>query len=511
MLIVSNGAFKSGSTWLYRIARLLVRPRRIPKEFRDPNLVHESVAREHFERFLASAPVDRVDYVSANHVRDPGAREILLSHENVRVLNITRDLRDVLVSAYFHDRREGRIEGTIDEYWRDLGRKRIERNIAHHRLWNTGHAQVFVTSYEALHASFEFQVRALAAFLGIEAFDLEAIRAETNFDRLRSRAKSKTDDPFHRKGIVGDWQNHLTPEIVDELWQLAGAVGGSRVEPGPSPEAEATRSPSARRKKDSRRRRTRSRRRYDAVVIHQMGKVGSRSLYEAVDELGQWPCFHTHLLNPSDRALADVAHIPKGRTGLPRHLANARTLRAEYLDRDRPVAIVTAIRDPIGRNVSAFFQRLNEFLGEGDVDASDARSLYDLFKAEFPHRRPQTWLEEELNEPFGVDVLKHPFPERGWIALDADPHRLLVLRTSMPDEEKGATLARFLDVDRVKVARVHETRDTRDAAVYERFKRLVGKDVGYIDEMLSMPMAEHFFAERERAQIREGWLNLGET
>ena len=133
MLIVSNGAFKSGSTWFHRIASEIVSAERIPDEFQNENWMHQSVEPSLFKKFLDECDVAERDYLSKNHVRDPESRATLLASEHVRVLNITRDLRDVLVSAYFHDRREGRVDGDIDEYWEGLGGRRIDQVIEHHR------------------------------------------------------------------------------------------------------------------------------------------------------------------------------------------------------------------------------------------------------------------------------------------------------------------------------------------------------------------------------------------
>jgi len=217
MLIVSNGAFKSGSTWFHRIASEIVSAEPIPKEFQNPRWMHQSVEPSLFGRFLDECDVARSDYLTKNHVRDPQSRATLLSHEHVRILNITRDLRDVLVSAYFHDRREGRVDGDIDEYWGDLGRRRIDQVIEHHRLWNTGHSQVYVTSYEALKASFEAEVEALAAFLEVDDVNVEKVKLKTDFKSMRKGSKSQHTDRFHRKGIVGDWQNHLSAQVLSEL------------------------------------------------------------------------------------------------------------------------------------------------------------------------------------------------------------------------------------------------------------------------------------------------------
>ena len=219
MLIVNNGAFKTGSTWLDRIVRHIVRPKPIPDRFQNPGWVHQSIAPELFEQFLSEVDATEADYVSKNHIRDGKIREVLLAQEHVRVLNITRDIRDTLVSAYYHDQRHGHASGEIADYWQDLGRRRVQQILQHHRLWNTGHSQVFVTSYEGLQASFPAHVEALATFLGVSDVDPARLAEATSFSRMRrSRPGSHM-----RKGIVGDWRNHLSPEILEELAEMSAS------------------------------------------------------------------------------------------------------------------------------------------------------------------------------------------------------------------------------------------------------------------------------------------------
>jgi hypothetical protein len=223
MLIVSNAPFKTGSTWLERIVRQMVdskpETRPIPDRFRNTEWVHRSVRAELFEQFLREVDVAKHDYLSQNHTRDPNARKVLLADDRVRVLNMTRDIRDVLVSAYFHDQRHGRAKGEIADYWQKLGRRRVQQVLEHHRLWNTGHSQVFVTSYEALQTSFTSQIEALAAFIGLDDVDPEQLAEATSFSSMRRPGPK----PHQRKGIVGDWRNHLSPEILDELAEIVAS------------------------------------------------------------------------------------------------------------------------------------------------------------------------------------------------------------------------------------------------------------------------------------------------
>ncbi len=251
---------------------------------------------------------------------------------------------------------------------------------------------------------------------------------------------------------------------------------------------------------------------FEAVAVHQMGKVGSRSLVNAIEGIGRWPCFHTHVLspthNPSLRPEATPT-VPARHEEIPRHIFDARELRAEFIDTGRPIAVITPIREPIGRNVSAFFQNLDGFTAGQDVDPQDAEQLYELFRREYPHNLPQRWLEQELNEPFSVDVFAEPFPETGYVELTSGPHRILLLKASLEDVDKARAMSAFLGTDPLNISRVNVTKAKAKRggrlSVLERFRALVGGDGDYLDEMLGLPMARHFFSAAELEAVRREW------
>jgi hypothetical protein len=258
--------------------------------------------------------------------------------------------------------------------------------------------------------------------------------------------------------------------------------------------------------------------RFDAVAIHQMGKVGSRSLVAAVDDLEIWPTFHTHVLNVTENEALDPDNEPKSferHAEVPDHIWAARELRSRFLEEGRPIAIITAVREPIARNVSAFFQNLEGFVAEGKISGEDPDELYELFQRTYPHRQPQKWFENELNDPLGVDVFATPFPDEGFAMIDAEPHQILIIKTSIDDEQKSAALSTFLGVPGLTVPRVNITtrkaKRSGRASLLERFKQRVGQDTAYLDRMLDLRVAKHFLTEQERTEVRERWQRTGEV
>jgi hypothetical protein len=143
------------------------------------------------------------------------------------VLNIKRDYRDVLVSAYYHYCRTRQVKMTFDQYYRRIGRYRIVEIMEYHRAWEArDSARIFLTSYEELQANFSAEVSRLAEFLDVDldAGTITAIRERTSFEslrRLRGQEGKPEAERFFRKGIVGDWTNHFSDAHLRDFERIA--------------------------------------------------------------------------------------------------------------------------------------------------------------------------------------------------------------------------------------------------------------------------------------------------
>ena len=228
MLIVCNGAIKSGSTWLYNVVTRLRDLSWPPDDSLTlTNDAHPTIPSGKIAAFLGLGLHRHGDYVSKNHYGRRETRDLLLADPDVRVIDMTRDVRDVIVSAYYDACRRDGFEGDFEAYYWRHGRGVADRLARYHGLWGDGHPQVFVTSFEGLKTEFRAEVTRLANFLGTdpEQADIAELERETSIDRLRKSYSSEPEyateaNPFFRKGQIGDWQNHFTPRLLDDLERI---------------------------------------------------------------------------------------------------------------------------------------------------------------------------------------------------------------------------------------------------------------------------------------------------
>jgi hypothetical protein len=225
MLIVSNGAFKSGSTWLYNIlVELTVYPAP-PVEYLNPEWRNPSIVPDRLSVLLQTLTPD-TNYLVKNHFGKSHERDLLLSNPHVRVLDIQRDLRDVVVSAYYHARRKEGYTSDFNTYYWEHGRKTAQEVVRYHELWAVNSPQVYVSSYERLHEQFAEEVSRIATFLNrsVSADQIDRIHEITTLDSLRERYHEQDQSQkFFRKGIIGDWQNHFDEAMLADLDKLSQA------------------------------------------------------------------------------------------------------------------------------------------------------------------------------------------------------------------------------------------------------------------------------------------------
>ena len=89
--------------------------------------------------------------------------------------------------------------------------------IEYHRFWHdpTLKKQPYLCVYENLISDFDNEISGLFEFLAqpLSQQEINRIREKTSF-----KNKKKTGEgTFFRKGQIGDWVNHLSTEMTDDL------------------------------------------------------------------------------------------------------------------------------------------------------------------------------------------------------------------------------------------------------------------------------------------------------
>ncbi len=168
MLVISNGAFKCGSTWLFNILMAL-RSYDWPAEqfLTGGNTKHPAIAEPKLKDYLDTAALDESDVISKNHLGNPEHRALLLGHDAVRVFCMTRDSRDVIVSAFYHSLRKTGIERSFAQFYWSEGRNILPVLAKYTTTWAEPHPHKLATTFEALKSDFHGEVERIAGQLNV--------------------------------------------------------------------------------------------------------------------------------------------------------------------------------------------------------------------------------------------------------------------------------------------------------------------------------------------------------
>lgn len=227
--------------------------------------------------------------------------------------------------------------------------------------------------------------------------------------------------------------------------------------------------------------------RHPPVLVLQMGKVGSSAVRSTL--AAGWP------------GVVDQAHAV-GQFG-----DDARTALAACRAFGLRHLVISPIRDPLSRNVSAFFENFTRDTGLAWSDApEDPDALLALFLAHARHSNGTAWFERQLQPAFGLDVYATPFDHaRRAQEYRAGAARILVYRSDLGRDEQLALLARFTGRRLAGWVRRNEAADKAYAARYERFVAEARLPESYVDDILGSRFARHFWTDGERAAQRARW------
>jgi hypothetical protein len=257
------------------------------------------------------------------------------------------------------------------------------------------------------------------------------------------------------------------------------------------------------------------------VLVYQMGKVGSETVEHSLrlaPERGGRGILHLHSVDPT--VLADEERLyrrgwsdARGASHIWAGLAVQRELARQ--DPQRRWDIVTLTRDPVARNMSAFFQVATishgiSFDPESEQQLVDDERLDDLaseFAERFDgHHVPERWFDDELLAHFGVDVYADPFPtELGYRVYETDRARVLVIRLEDLSDVAAPAFRDFLGFSSMTLREKNVGSDKRYGPTYRRFVQGIRLSDEYLDAQYGTRYATHFYRAGELAAFRAKW------
>lgn len=229
-------------------------------------------------------------------------------------------------------------------------------------------------------------------------------------------------------------------------------------------------------------------RRATPIFVFQMGKVGSVSIYNSLSKLYPGVVLHAHSFSTNDKRW------------------EIRRLYHWTISENRPLIIISFTREPIGRNVSAFFQNFERETGVPYDRANfSPEELKAIFLSHYPHETPLLWFDKQIKVNLGIDVYATPFPKCGYATYSHRNIRLLVMRAEIADNEKANLIRDFLGLTEFQLVNTNIGEEKDYGLTYRDFKSMVKLPSDYIAKMCESKYFSHFYGQEAIDAARMKW------
>jgi hypothetical protein len=253
------------------------------------------------------------------------------------------------------------------------------------------------------------------------------------------------------------------------------------------------------------------------IIIHQMGKVGSKTVKLSLEKAYANvrfipPVLHSHVLTNLDDIEQEIIR-EFGENGRDREvIRDARQLnRVIFNNPGFRWNVISLVRDPVARNVGTFFDNLPMVLPDWKQhyhhDEFNIPELQEIFFKTRPiHNTAIDWFDHQLKPVFDVDVFATPFPQSvGYHIYHSPRADLLVLRLEDLDRVAAQAMEEFLGLKDFKIHNANVAQEKDYADIYRDFKQ-ARLPAEYVDRIYNSKIATHFYSQAELDAFRKKWV-----
>lgn len=239
MLVICNGTFKSGSSWLHAIILEIFRIKNksiqnIPLKY-NPNINSPTrILENKIVDFIKFEDCNNFNYITKSHYFSEKVLNINYP-KHVKFIFIQRDIKDAIVSHFYHFKQYRYRNISFEKYFRFIGLfKAYEISLFNLRAQKYFNSDL-IFSYNSIKNDFNTTVRNLCFILGedISIAEILEIKKNTSIKKMRRSAKEGKSNYYpelgdmnykmFRKGMIGEWKKYYNAnnlELINRIINL---------------------------------------------------------------------------------------------------------------------------------------------------------------------------------------------------------------------------------------------------------------------------------------------------
>ncbi len=259
----------------------------------------------------------------------------------------------------------------------------------------------------------------------------------------------------------------------------------------------------------------------EIILVYQMGKVASSSIFKSLKSAKiKQPVYQIHTLN-RDVIQQKWRTIKLYQPYINRPVIDQDFLVSKYmsdhLDQilNRKLKIISIVRDPLQRNISDFFQNIEQYFpnftqrfASGELGLEDVIEAFWKNHGSWGVDYAGRWFNRELKAVLGIDIMAVEFPkDKGYVILNYPDRNIevLLLKFESFNQCLEKSLCEFFALEQlaIKDANVSQHKDYYKA--YKEFKHFVKFSKEYLDKIYRNYWMSHFYTEAEINQFQRRW------
>ncbi len=244
----------------------------------------------------------------------------------------------------------------------------------------------------------------------------------------------------------------------------------------------------------------------DKVLIYQMGKVGSTNLIYHLLR-ANIDAYQVHRMDPAYSR--ELLRQYRSNSNAPYRFSTivGRQFRKKLLDTDTGAAIkvLCPLREPVGRNISHFFQDIERFIDRSDPP-SDISQLRQTFVDRFEHDYPQEWFDKEFAKSLKFNIFQNEFPkELGFKVYELTSRiSLFVFKIELASGSKFKNAFKdYLGIEYPDEPEKNVGSQKKYGQLYKMFKDDLKLPNDLLDRVYTSQFATHFYSDEELSDAKE--------
>ncbi len=225
----------------------------------------------------------------------------------------------------------------------------------------------------------------------------------------------------------------------------------------------------------------------EIILIYQPGKVASSSIYQSIQNYNRY-VLHTHVLTGIGSDKDDLYNLVNLKSG----------------------KIISLVRDPIERQISAMWQNvvnINRYSDEVDFSEIENFYFYDGFENE-----EFEWFNEQIKEVFHIDVYDYPFDsQKGYTIIEAGKIQILLMKMEKVNELVNV-IGNFLGIEQFQLQTSNVSGQKAYRFALKAYKENFVLSPSRLHDIYEKnTYVQHFYSKQERENLYKKWAKTPEV